>query len=402
MNDAKLAKLAVDGDKRAIKLVRLTNQPARFLATIQVAITLSGFLGSAFAAENFSDVLVNALVKIGVPLSESVLDTISVVIITIILSYFTLVFGELVPKQVAMKKAEALALGMSGLISTISRIFAPLVSLLTISTNGVLKLLRIDPNASGDEASEEEIRMMVDVGSERGTIDIEEKEFIQNVFEFDDIKAEDIVTHRTDIVMLDIEDSMEEWNKTIISSKHTRFPVFEDTKDNVIGVLNTKDYFRLEDKSRNSVMQEAVYRAYFVPETVKADVLFRNMKREKHALAIVLDEYGGVTGIITINDLIGLLVGDISDDELDENIKLIEQLSEDTWKIYGEASLDDIYEQTGICLKKDDCETFNGLLIHTFEKVPGKDEVKELEIGSVKITGIEVSRHQVVSAVVSK
>lgn len=402
MNDAKLAKLAVDGDKRAIKLVRLTNQPARFLATIQVAITLSGFLGSAFAAENFSDVLVNALVKIGVPLSESVLDIISVVIITIILSYFTLVFGELVPKQVAMKKAEALALGMSGLISTISRIFAPLVSLLTISTNGVLKLLRIDPNASGDEASEEEIRMMVDVGSERGTIDIEEKEFIQNVFEFDDIKAEDIVTHRTDIIMLDIEDSMEEWNKTIISSKHTRFPVFEDTKDNVIGVLNTKDYFRLEDKSRNSVMQEAVYRAYFVPETVKADVLFRNMKREKHALAIVLDEYGGVTGIITINDLIGLLVGDISDDELDENIKLIEQLSEDTWKIYGEASLDDIYEQTGICLKKDDCETFNGLLIHTFEKVPGKDEVKELEIGSVKITGIEVSRHQVVSAVVSK
>lgn len=340
--------------------------------------------------------------KIGVPLSESVLDTISVVIITIILSYFTLVFGELVPKQVAMKKAEALALGMSGLISTISRIFAPLVSLLTVSTNGVLRLLRIDPNASGDEASEEEIRMMVDVGSERGNIDIEEKEFIQNVFEFDDIKAEDIVTHRTDIIMLDIEDSMEEWNKTIISSKHTRFPVFEDMKDNVIGVLNTKDYFRLEDKSRNSVMQEAVYRAYFVPETVKADVLFRNMKREKHALAIVLDEYGGVTGIITINDLIGLLVGDISDDELDENIKLIEQLSEDTWKIYGEASLDDIYEQTGICLKKDDCETFNGLLIHTFEKVPGKDEVKELEIGSVKITGIEVSRHQVVSAVVSK
>ena len=186
--------------------------------------------------------------KIGVPLSESVLDTISVVIITIILSYFTLVFGELVPKQVAMKKAEVLALGMSGLISTISRIFAPLVSLLAVSTNGVLRLLRIDLNAAGYEASEGEIRMMVDVGSERGTIDIEEKEFIQNVFEFDDIKAEDIVTHRTDIIMLDIEDSMEEWNKTIISSKHTRFPVFEDTKDNVIGVLNTKDYFRLEDK----------------------------------------------------------------------------------------------------------------------------------------------------------
>ena len=185
MNDNKLAKMASEGDKRAIRLARLTSQPARFLATIQVAITLSGFLGSAFAAENFSGVLVDWLVGLGVPISAKVLDSIAVVFITIVLSYFTLVFGELVPKQVAMRKAEPLALGMSGLISTIAKIFAPLVSFLTMSTNGVLRLMGIDPNAEDDEVSEEEIRMMVDVGSEKGTIDHQDREFIQNVFEFD-------------------------------------------------------------------------------------------------------------------------------------------------------------------------------------------------------------------------
>ena len=181
MKDAKLAKMVAEGDKRAIRLARLTSQPAKFLATIQVAITLSGFLGSAFAAENFSGVIVDWLVGLGVSISEDVLDSISVVFITIVLSYFTLVFGELVPKQVAMRKAESLALGMSGIINAIAKVFAPLVSFLTLSTNGILRFMGIDPNAEDDEVSEEEIRMMVDVGSEKGTIDHDEREFIQNV-----------------------------------------------------------------------------------------------------------------------------------------------------------------------------------------------------------------------------
>ncbi len=197
MNDNKLAKLAEAGDKRAIRLARLTNQPARFLATIQVAITLSGFLGSAFAAENFSDVLVGWVVSLGAQIPAATLDTIAVIVITVILSYVTLIFGELVPKRVAMRKAETLALGMASMMSAIAKLFAPIVWLLTISTNAILRLLGIDPEADDEEVSEESIRIMVDVGSEKGAIDHEEKEFIQNVFEFDDLTAGDIATHRT-------------------------------------------------------------------------------------------------------------------------------------------------------------------------------------------------------------
>ena len=195
INDAKLARMAAEGDKRAVRLARLTSQPARFLATIQVAITLSGFLGSAFAAENFSDGLVNWLVSLGVGVPAATLDAIAVVIITLVLSYFTLIFGELVPKRVAMRKAESLALGISGLISAIAKLFAPIVWFLTASTNAVLRLLGIDPNAEEETVSEEEIRMMVDVGTQKGTIDHEEKQFIQNVFEFDDLTAGEIATH---------------------------------------------------------------------------------------------------------------------------------------------------------------------------------------------------------------
>ena len=245
MNDSKLVKLAAEGDKRAVRLARLTSQPARFLATIQVAITLSGFLGSAFAAENFSDGLVNWLLGLGVPIPAATLDAVAVVVITLVLSYFTLIFGELVPKRVAMRKAEALALGMSALISGIAALFAPIVWFLTISTNAVLRLLGIDPNAEDETVSEEEIRMMVDAGSEKGAIDPEEKDFIQNVFEFDDLTAGEIATHRTEISLLWLEESMEEWEQTIHNSRHTRYPVCDDSADHIVGILNAKDYFRL-------------------------------------------------------------------------------------------------------------------------------------------------------------
>ena len=304
INDAKLARMAAEGDKRAVRLARLTSQPARFLATIQVAITLSGFLGSAFAAENFSDGLVNWLVSLGVGIPAATLDAIAVVIITLVLSYFTLIFGELVPKRVAMRKAESLALGISGLISAIAKLFAPIVWFLTASTNAVLRLLGIDPNAEEETVSEEEIRMMVDVGSQKGTIDHEEKQFIQNVFEFDDLTAGEIATHRTDLTILWLEESMEEWAATIHNSRHTRYPVCGESADDVVGILNAKDYFRLTDRSRETVMEQAVETPYFVPDSVKADVLFRNMKGSCHPLAVVLDEYGGMTGIVTINDLV--------------------------------------------------------------------------------------------------
>lgn len=402
MNDNKLAKMAQEGDKRAVRLARLTSQPARFLATIQVAITLSGFLGSAFAAENFSGVLVEGLLGIGVTIPVHILDSASVIIITIILSYFTLVFGELVPKQVAMRKAEPLALGMSGLISGIAAVFAPLVSFLTLSTNGVLRLFGIDPNAEEEKVSEEEIRMMVDVGSEKGTIDHEEREFIQNVFEFDDLSAEELVTHRTDVIMLDLEDTMETWKDIIYNTRHTLYPICEDSADKIVGILNAKEYFRLEDKTREAVLKEAVSPAYFVPDTVKADILFRNMKKEKHALAVVLDEYGGMTGIITINDLVEQLVGDLGDTDEEEEKELITLLDEATWKIHGSAMLEDVSEILGVSLPCEEYDTFNGLIFHAIGSIPEDGADIEVKVAglNVKVTGIK--NHQVETAVVSK
>lgn len=400
MNDNKMAKMASEGDKRAIRLTKLTSQPARFLATIQVAITLSGFLGSAFAAENFSGVIVDWVVGLGVTVPVKVLDSIAVVLITVILSYFTLVFGELVPKQVAMRKSEALALGLSSLISGIAKAFAPLVSLLTVSTNGVLRLLGIDPNAEQEEVSEEEIRMMVDVGSEKGTIDYEEKELIQNVFEFNDLTADEILTHRTEVVMLDLEDSMEVWKDIIYESKHTRYPVCDGTADNIVGILNSKYYFRLEDKSRESVMENAVRPAYFVLNTVKADTLFRNMKKEHHVLAVVLDEYGGMSGIITINDLVEQLVGDLGDEATEEEVAPIKKLGEDTWLIQGSAFLEDIVEELNVPLDSEEFDTLSGLVLHELESIPEDGAEVSLELERIHISDAKVMNHQVESAVV--
>lgn len=401
INDNKLAKMVKEGDKRAARLLKLTSEPARFLATIQVAITLSGFLGSAFAADNFSGVLVDWMVGIGVTIPVDVLDTIAVILITIILSYFTLVFGELVPKQIAMRKAEPFALGISGLISSIAKLFAPLVSFLTCSTNGVLRLFGMDPNAEDDNVSEEEIRMMVDVGSERGTIDHEEREFIQNVFEFDDRSAGDLVTHRTDVEMLDLEDSMDCWKDTIFNTRHTLYPICQDSADQIVGILNAKEYFRLEDKRREAVMQNAVSAPYFVPDTVKADVLFRNMKRERHTLAVVLDEYGGMTGIVTINDLVEQLVGDLVDEDETEDMECMEQIGEKTWKVHGSTLLEDMSQTMGISIPCHEFDTFNGFIFHTLGSVPEDGSDLEIEVAGMNVKITKIENHQVKTAIVS-
>ena len=401
INDAKLARMEAEGDKRAVRLARLTSQPARFLATIQVAITLSGFLGSAFAAENFSDGLVNWLVGLGVGIPAATLDALAVVIITLILSYFTLIFGELVPKRVAMRKAESLALGISGLISAIAKLFAPIVWFLTASTNAVLRLLGIDPNEEEETVSEEEIRMMVDVGTQKGTIDHEEKQFIQNVFEFDDLTAGEIATHRTDLTILWQEESMEEWASTIHNSRHTRYPVCGESADDVVGILNAKDYFRLTDRSRETVMEQAVETPYFVPDSVKADVLFRNMKGSCHPLAVVLDEYGGMTGIVTINDLVEQLVGDLGEEDVcRSDFPLIEAVDSGTWKIRGEAPLEEVAQALGVTLPCEDFDTFNGLIFGAMATIPEDGATIEVETAGLVIRITEIRNHQVVTALV--
>nr|WP_164470784.1 hemolysin family protein [Anaerofilum sp. An201] len=402
MSDAKLAALASQGDRRAVRLARLTSQPARFLATIQVAITLSGFLGSAFAADNFSGSLVTWLLGLGVPLPEKTLDTIAVVCITLILSYFTLVFGELVPKRVAMYKAEALALGISGLISAIARLFAPLVWLLTASTNAILRLLGIDPNAEQDEVTEEEIRMMVDAGSEKGAIDREEKQFIQNVFEFDDLTAGEISTHRTGLVLLRCEDEMDRWDETVRTHSYNLYPVCCGGADRIVGVLNAREYLCLSDKSRDSVMAQAVHPAYFVPETVKADLLFRNMKQTGNTMAVVLDEYGGLQGVVTLNDLVEQLVGELAPDDPSRGEGGIVPLEEGVWQIQGSVPLEQVQQTLGVPLPCDECDTFGGFVLGQLGTVPQDGSCAQLEAEGLSIRLAEIRGHQLATAIVRR
>lgn len=403
MNDAKIQKLSDEGDKRAIRLAKLTEQPSRFLSTIQVGITLAGFLGSAFAADNFSDKLVNLLIKLGVNMPEKALDSISVIVITLILSYFTLILGELVPKRIAMKKAEQLALSMSGLVYFVSRIFSPIVSFLTLSTNGILRLIGIDPHANDEEVTEEEIRMLIETGSENGTINLEESEMIKNIFEFNDKVAEDVMTHRIEVSILWMDETLEQWEQTITESKHSRYPVCNENTDDIVGVLNIKDYYKLKDQGMDVLKEEAVKPAYFVPETIKTDLLFRQMQKKRKHFAVVLDEYGGMSGIVTISDLLEEIVGEFDDGDSEElQAPEIERIDSQTWKIRGGVDLDEVAETLEVKLPIDDYDTFGGFIFGILNSIPEDGSKPSLEAYGLSIRVEEIKDHRVELAIVCK
>ncbi len=405
VNESKINRLAERGSKKARRLRKLLKEPAKFLSTIQIAITLSGFLGSAFAADGFSDPLVDWLVGLGATLSRNTLDTLSVIFITLVLSYFTLIFGELVPKRIAMKKSEALALKVSGIVSGISVLFKPIVWLLSVSTNAVLRMLGIDPNETEERICEEDIRMMVETGGETGAIDKDEQIFIQNVFEFDDLSVGEILTHRTDLTMLWLEDTDETWEKVICSSSFSRYPVCDGSPDRVVGVLNAKVYLREKDKSRDNIMCSALEPAYFVPETVKADVLFRNMKQTHNTFAVVLDEYGGLTGVVTIQDLIEKLVGDLQENpSISETAEpQIRQIDCNTWEISGNAELDEIEREVGVTFDTEYINTFTGYIFDRLKGIPDDGQTNiELKLDNISVTIKEIKDHQVVLAEIKR
>ena len=405
VNESKINRLAERGSKKARRLRKLLKEPAKFLSTIQIAITLSGFLGSAFAADGFSDPLVDWLVGLGATLSRNTLDTLSVIFITLVLSYFTLIFGELVPKRIAMKKSEALALKVSGIVSGISVLFKPIVWLLSVSTNAVLRMLGIDPNETEEQICEEDIRMMVETGGETGAIDKDEQIFIQNVFEFDDLSVGEILTHRTDLTMLWLEDTDETWEKVICSSSFSRYPVCDGSPDRVVGVLNAKVYLREKDKSRDNIMCSALEPAYFVPETVKADVLFRNMKQTHNTFAVVLDEYGGLTGVVTIQDLIKKLVGAIQEKpSISETAEpQIKQIDCNTWEISGNAELDEIERAIGVTFDTEYINTFTGYIFDRLKGIPDDGQTNiELKLDNISVTIKEIKDHQVVLAEIKR
>lgn len=399
VNESKLNKLASEKNRGAQRLIKLTSQPARFLSTIQVAITLSGFLGSAFAADNFSEILVRAVLKTGLPVSESVLNSVSVIVITLILSYFTIIFGELVPKRIAMKNSEKLALAISGLISFISTIFAPIVWVLTKSTNGVLRLIGIDPNAEDETVTEEDIMLMADDGSKKGTIDEDDNRIIKNIFRFDDLTAGDICTHRKETVVLWAEDDPEEWKKIVYESNHSNFPVCGESIDSIIGVLNIKNYLKLTDRSKENVMNNAVQEPYFVYENMKADDLFDKMRNQKDHFAVVLDEYGGMCGVITITDLLEQIVGEFNDDTSDKTAS-IENMDSATWSISGSCTIEEVEEHLGISLKNDKYDTFNGFIIGELGEIPKDGSRIDFKSGRLEIFVTEVKDHFIERAVV--
>lgn len=398
VNEARLAQLEEQGNKKARRLAKLTADPARFLATIQVAITLAGFFGSAFAADNFAGPLTDALWRAGGPLSRDAIHTISLVLVTLILSFFTLVLGELVPKRVAMKKAEALSLSMAGIIGTLSTLFRPIVWLLSVSTNGVLRLCGIDPNAADDTVYEEDIKDLADQGSRKGEIDSDEREIIHNLFAFDDISVSEIATHRTEMIVLDTADSDADWQKTIAESRHGFYPVCDESRDKIVGILSARDYLVLADRSRENVMASAVRPVFFVPEGVRADVLFRRMKQAREHFAVVLDEYGGVFGIVTMTDLLAQIVGDFDDESGEAETPEIVQLDEDTWKIRGDAALDTVAETLKIELPTDEYDTFGGYVMAQRAAVPADGTVFSIETDALALTDCLVENRRIVTA----
>lgn len=401
MSEARLKMLSEEGDKRADRLLNLTKQPAKFLATIQVAITLAGLLGGAFAAENFADPIVDLILSLGVSAPRSALHSAVVFLITLVLTYFSIVFGELVPKRLAMKKTESLSLSLSGILFFMSKICAPLVFLLTVSTNALLRLLGIDPNQNEEVVTEDEIKMMLMEGSQQGTIENDENEIIQNVFDMNDTSAEEVSTRRRDVVCLYLEDDMDAWAQTIRNSHYTYFPVCGESQDDVVGVLNTKDYFRLDDLSRKSVMKNAVDKPFFVPEGIRADQLFSRMKQERKYFAIVIDEYGGMSGIVTVHDLMEELVGDMDDEDTVREVE-IRQLSDSRWEIRGSADLEEVAEKLDVQLPTDEHETFNGLVCGIVGRVPDEGEQFSCEGYGLKIDVKNVTGHRVETAVVEK
>lgn len=391
LNDAKIEKQAKEGNKKAKQIKKMLREPSKFLATIQIGITLAGFLSSAFAADAFADDLAPMLQNL-IPLGLVAWRNISIILITIVLSYFSLIFGELVPKRLAMRNSEKIAFGTIGIIRTISIITAPFVKLLTASTNGVSKLFGIS-GTDEETVTEEEIRMMVDVGEEKGSIREEEKELINNVFEFNDKVVSEIMIHRKDIYAIDINSDIDNILQELDEYKYSRIPVYEENIDNIVGMLFIKDLLANVTKKEKVDISKIMREPYFVSENKQIDELFRDLQKNKHQLAIVLDEYGGTAGLVTMEDIIEELVGNIFD-EYDDEEKEFEKIDDNTFMISGSVSIHELRKILGVEIPEGEYDTLSGYLIELLGRIPSDDEKPVIETKRVtyKIEDYEEKR----------
>ena len=398
LNKTKLEKLSEDGDKSAKSLLKLTEAPANFLSTIQIGITLAGFLGSAFAADNFASLLANWVYNDlkWQAISYSVINTFSVILITIILSYFTLVFGELVPKRIAMQKPYKVAKFASKVISAIAIIMKPVIWFLSFSTNLILKIFRYKTEAEEENVTEDEIKMMVDLGEKNGTVEENEKKWIENVFEFNDTIVREIMTPSRDVKYVLLDNSRKEIEEMIRETGFSRYPVCKTNLNDVVGVLNIKDYFLNQDKK----IKDLVRPAYFVPETTLCDDLFHNLQKTKNGIAIIVDEYGTTTGIITTEDLLEEIVGNIYD-EYDEEEVEFKKISENEYQVAGDLLVSDLSEYLNMDIEESDAyDTVGGLIFSCLDSVPKDNSKITIEKDGLSFTVMKIQNRRIKEVIV--
>ena len=392
VNKSKITVLSNEGNNKAKLLLKLLDEPSRLLATIQVGITFASFLASASAATGLSKRLTDLLKLINIPAN----DSISLVIITILLSYLTLVLGELFPKRVALQYSEELALIVSKPILLVSKVMLPFVKLLTVSTNLLLRIFGIDAKKLDEKVSEEEIKMMINVCEENGVINETEKDMLNGIFQFDDTLAKRIMTPRTNVFALDINTPINDAVKQIIEEQYSRVPIFDDEIDNIIGILYIKDLLChiVNGELREDLLKTLLRPAYFVPETKNIDTLFKELQNTKNYMAILIDEYGGFSGIVTIEDLIEEIVGNIRD-EYDDNDEQIKQIDVKTYLVDGLMPIEELNEHLNLKLPSDDMETIGGFIIDSLGCIPKENEKTVVQYENIHFTIDQVEEKRI-------
>ncbi|MFR5864309.1 MAG: hemolysin family protein [Candidatus Woodwardiibium sp.] len=390
LNEKKVKARAEDGDKKAVKMLKMIEEPTRFLSTIQIGITLAGFLGSAFAADNFAEKLSGFIVET-FAISDAhigAVNTAAVIVITLILSFFTLVFGELVPKRVAMKHKDKLAEAVCGTISGLAVVLKPIIWLLTVSANGVLRLFGIDPHEKDEPVSEEDIVLMLDAGADEGSLNENDIEYIKNVFKLDGMTAEDVMTPRRSIVLIPQDAGSDEILATIEAEGYSRIPVYADSKDNIIGILHTRDYLLKHTRS-GFKLEDVMFAPTFVPTTAHLDVLFKEMQKEHNHIVVVVNEYGETAGIVTMEDILEEIVGEIWD-ERDEAVEDIVQLDESTYRVLCSTNIEDFFEFFDLEPAEEvEATTVNGWMTELIGSIPAQGYAFDYENLSITVTNAD-------------
>lgn len=398
LNDTKTERLAEEGHKKAKLVMKLTKNSSNFLSTIQIGVTLAGFLTSASASQSFVEMLSGTIRRISLfsGISTGVINGVSMVLITVITSYFSLVLGELAPKKIAMHNPEKISYRVVGVLLFVQKATIPFVKVLSVSTNAIVRLFGIDPQADTESVTEEEIRMMVDAGEEKGVIEDVQKEMINNIFEFDDIDAGDIMTHRTDMVAIEVDDPLEDVIQLTIEEGRSRIPVYEEDLDNIIGVIYVKDLLPYvgHQLPKETTLRSLMREAFYVPESKRCGDLFKEMTETHTQMAIVVDEYGGTAGLVTIEDLLESIVGNIQD-EYDDEEEEISKINENTFTIDGTTSIDEVDELVGVTIPEGDYDTLAGFLISNLGFLPKDGEMNEVEYENLHFTILNVEDRRI-------